>query len=71
MPFCPTRRGARARWYSSSKISHSKMPTPRPPYSGGQLTTDHRSEASLPSHTRCCSKPSAVSSEARLPGAGA
>ena len=47
------------------------MPTSRPPYSAGQLTTDHRSSYSSRSQARCCSKPSAVSSEARAPGAGA
>ncbi len=49
-PFWLTRRGAWARQYSSSKTSHSRMPTPRPPNSSGHDTTDHRSSNMVCSH---------------------
>ncbi len=41
------------------------MPTSRPPYSTGQLTTDQRSSNMVRSQARCASKPSAVSREGR------
>ena len=41
------------------------MPTSRPPYSVGQLTTDQRSSNMVRSQARWASKPSAVSSEGR------
>ncbi len=71
IPFWLTRRGAWARQYSSSKINHSRMPTPRPPYSSGHDTTDHRSANMVRSHARWASKPSAVSRDGRACGAGA
>ncbi len=70
MPFWLTRIGPRARQYSSSKTSHSAIPTPRPPNSSGHETTDQRSAAMVASHERWASKPSAVSSEGSEPGAG-
>ena len=69
-PFWLTRRGAWTRQYSSSKISHSTMPTPRPPYCSGHDTTDQRSADMVCSHRRWASKPSAVSREGRLRGGG-
>src|ERR1700677_802558 len=41
------------------------MPTSRPPYSTGQLTTDQRSSYMVRSQARWASKPSAVSREGR------
>src|SRR5271156_1176160 len=41
------------------------MPTSRPPYSVGQLTTDQRSSNRVRSQARWASKPSAVSREGR------
>ena len=41
------------------------MPTSRPPYSTGQLTTDQRSSNMVRSQARWASKPSAVSREGR------
>ena len=70
-PFWLTRSGAWARQYSSSNTSHSRMPTPRPPYSSGHDTTDQRSAASSASQARWASKPSAVSREGSERGAGA
>ncbi len=71
MPFWLTRRGASARQYSSSKISHSRMPTPRPPNSSGHDTTDHRSSNMVCSQARWASNPAAVSRDGRDRGAGA
>ena len=41
------------------------IPTSRPPYSTGQLTTDQRSANRVASHSRWASNPAAVSSEGR------
>ena len=71
IPFWLTRSGAWARQYSSSKTSHSRIPTPRPPYSSGHDTTDQRSAASSASQARWASKPSAVSSDGERRGGGA
>ena len=70
IPFWLTRRGARARQYSSSKTIHSMIPTPRPPTPSGHDTTDQRSAAMVRSQARWASKPSAVSSDGNEPGAG-
>ena len=70
-PFWLTRRGASARQYSSSKISHSRMPTPRPPNASGHETTDHRSSNMVCSQARWASNPAAVSREGRDRGGGA
>src|SRR5436190_5789402 len=63
MPFWLTRPGAPAAQYSCSKRSHSMSEAPRPPYSSGQATTDHRASAMSRSHSRCAAKPASVSSE--------
>jgi hypothetical protein len=65
MPFCPTRPGAPADQYSSSKISQRTRSAPLPPYSTGQLTTDQWSAASSASHARWAANPSAVSRDGR------
>ncbi len=61
IPFWLTRIGAPARQYSSSKIRHSIRSQARPPNSLGQVTMLQLPVASVRSHSRCCSKPSAES----------
>ncbi|CAM5694680.1 hypothetical protein SALBM135S_09867 [Streptomyces alboniger] len=61
MPFCETRPGAPAAWYSSSNSSHLTRSTPCPPNSSGQETTDQRPAASTRSHARWAAKPASVS----------
>src|SRR5579863_5547674 len=48
-------------------MSHSTIPTPRPPYSSGHDTTDQRASYMTRSQARWASNPSAVSSDGNAP----